>query len=398
MLFRPWRLNEAWWAAAGALALVLTRALSVPAAWSALARGFNVYLFLIGMMALAEFARAEGVFDWISAAAVRAARGSQGRLLLLVYAAGVVTTALLSNDATIIVLTPAVLVAVGRTDAHLEPYVFACALVANAASTALPIANPSNLLFFAAEMPPLGTWLGSFGWASLASIAATFIALRLVFARDVAPALHERDDVYDDDVEPPRPLALFVLAFSALVLIVTSSMSGSLGITACVLGVAAALVATTIDRGAFAAIARGVAWPIVVLTAALFVLVDALDAAGAGSLSRALFDWGHHVAAPVGALAVAAAAALASNLINNLPVGLELGKYAASAHPAAALTAAALVGVNVGPNLTVNGSLATLLWLAILRRAGLHVDARRFAAVGLLVTPPALIVAALLAR
>jgi len=393
VLFRPWRLNEAWWAAAGALALVLTRALSVPAAWSALARGFNVYLFLIGMMALAEFARAEGVFDWISAAAVRAARGSQGRLLLLVYAAGVVTTALLSNDATIIVLTPAVLVAVGRTDAHLEPYVFACALVANAASTALPIANPSNLLFFAAEMPPLGTWLGSFGWASLASIAATFIALRLVFARDVAPALHERDDV-----EPPRPLALFVLAFSALVLIVTSSMSGSLGITACVLGVAAALVATTIDRGAFAAIARGVAWPIVVLTAALFVLVDALDAAGAGSLSRALFDWGHHVAAPVGALAVAAAAALASNLINNLPVGLELGKYAASAHPAAALTAAALVGVNVGPNLTVNGSLATLLWLAILRRAGLHVDARRFAAVGLLVTPPALIVAALLAR
>ncbi len=244
MLFRPSRVNEAWWAAAGAVALVVTRALPVPAAWASFARGFNVYLFLIGMMALAEFARAEGVFDWIAGSAVRVAGGSRGRLLLLVYAAGIVTTALLSNDATIIVLTPAVLVAVGRTDARVEPYVFACALVANAASTALPIANPSNLLFFAAEMPPLSTWLAAFGWASVASIAATFVALRLVFARDLSAALRDRDDVYDDDVEPPRPLALVVLGVSALVLIVTSSFSGSLGITAFALGIAAALVAT----------------------------------------------------------------------------------------------------------------------------------------------------------
>ncbi len=142
---------------------------------------------------------------------------------------------------------------------------------------------------------------------------------------------------------------------------------------------------------------RGIAWPIVVLTAGLFVIVEALDAGGAGGLSRGLFTWAAHAAAPIAKPAVAIAAALASNAVNNLPVALELGRFVGSAHPPTALTAAALIGVNVGPNLTVNGSLATLLWLAILRRHGVPMTPWRFAAIGCAVTPLALIAAALLA-
>lgn len=396
MLLRPFKVNEAWWAAGGAVTLVLAGALSPHDAWAALARGLNVYLFLIGMMALAGFARVEGVFDWVAALAVRTAGGSRGRLLLLVYVSGIATTAFLSNDATIVVLTPAVLDALARTDAPPDAYVFACALVANAASLVLPIANPSNLLFFAGGMPPLGPWFAAYGLASVAAIAATYVVLRLIFARDVAAPLAVARG--GEDVAAPRMIATAFLVFGALVLIVTSSYSGPLGVTAFALGIVATLVATAHRRGAPRMIARAVAWPIVVLTASLFVLIDALDLAGAGALSRGLFDWARHAGGPLANIGVAAVAALASNLVNNLPVGLELGKYAAAAHPPAALTAAALVGVNIGPNFTVNGSLATLLWLAVLRRAGVRIGARRFAAVGLLATPPALIAAALLAR
>jgi arsenical pump membrane protein len=376
--------------------LVAAGALSPSSAWVALSRGLNVYLFLIGMMALAGFARVEGVFDWVAALAVRASCGSRARLLLLVYAAGIATTAFLSNDATIVVLTPAVLDALARTDARPDAYVFACALVANAASLVLPISNPSNLLFFAGGMPALGAWFASFGLASIAAVGATYVVLRLVFARDVAPPLDAARDAAA--VVPPRLAASLVLGFAALVLIVTSSYAGPLGATAFALGVAATLVAASRDRTSPATIVRTIAWPIVVLTAALFVLVDALDVAGAGALSRGLFGWAQQLGGPLANIGVAAAAAFASNLANNLPVGLELGKYAAVAHPPAALTAAALVGVNVGPNFTVNGSLATLLWLAILRRNGVRIGARRFALVGLVATPPALIAAALLAR
>ncbi len=394
MLFRPFRVNEAWWACGGALALVAVRALSPHAAAAALGRGLDVYLFLIGMMALAEFARAEGVFDWIATRAVHAARGSRARLLLLVYGAGVATTAFLSNDATIVVLTPAVLAAMKRTDARPHAYVFACALVANAASFVLPISNPSNLLFFADGMPPLGAWLASFALASVASIALTYAVLLLVFRRDVAPALV----LHDGHARMPRPLASGVLAVSAVVLVVTSSRSGPLGQVTFACGAVAALLAATRERRAPLRIVRGIAWPVVALTAALFVLVEALDAAGAAALPRALFAWAAHHAAPVAQVGVALASALASNLVNNLPVGLDLGKYVGAVHPPAALSAAALVGVNVGPNLTANGSLATLLWLAILRREGVAIGALRFALVGCIVTPLALIAAALLAR
>jgi arsenical pump membrane protein len=175
-------------------------------------------------------------------------------------------------------------------------------------------------------------------------------------------------------------------------LIATSSYSGPLGATAFALGASATLVAATRERSAPRTIVRAIAWPIVLLTAALFVLVDAFDVAGAERLSGALFGWAHQLGGPFANVGVAAAAAFASNLVNNLPVGLELGRYAATAHPPAALTAAALVGVNVGPNFTVNGS------LAVLRRSGVRISPRRFAAVGFLATPLALITAALLAR
>jgi arsenical pump membrane protein len=374
--------------------LVATGALAPNAALGALVRGTDVYLFLIGMMALAEFARSEGVFAWIARHAVSAARGSRSHLLLLVYGAGVATTAFLSNDATIVVLTPAVIGALAVTDADPEPYLFACAFVANAASLLLPIANPSNLVFFAGAMPPLGTWLVSFGAASIAAIVLTYAALAFVFRHAVDAPLVVRDD----NVAQPRAAAFILLGAAAATLVATASFAGPLGAVTCAAGAAALAVAATRERAAPATILHGIKWPIVVLTAGLFVIVDALDVAGARVLPRELFAWAARLGAPAGQVAVAGVAALASNAVNNLPVGLDLGHYVASAHPPAALGSAALAGVNVGPNLTANGSLATILWLAILRREGTRISALRFAAVGVLVTPAALIAAALLAR
>jgi arsenical pump membrane protein len=394
VLIRPLRVNIAWWAAGGALLLVVSGALSARDAVSALARGLDVYLFLIGMMALAEFARREDVFTWAASAALVAARGSRRRLLALVYGVGILTTAFLSNDATIVVLTPAVLDALRRTDADPVPYVVACALIANAASLILPIANPSNLIFFAGRMPSLGAWFASFAAPSVVSIALTYAVLAWIFRRSIAAPLGVKGEHRD----MPRPAALVTLGLSAIVLVATAALSGPLGAVACGLGIVAAIVAATRERAAPLRILRGIAWSIVVLTAGLFVLVDALEHAGADSLARQLFAWAEHTGGPAAAVVVALATAGASILLNNLPVGLDVGHTAATSHPATALVSAALVGVNIGPNFSTNGSLATVLWLAILQRAGVAMSPLRFAAIGLVVTPPALIAAALLAR
>src|SRR5436305_879544 len=178
VLIRPKGLPEAWWASIGACLLLVFRLISVPFAVSAVAKGLDVYLFLVGMMIMSELARREGVFDWVAGHAVRSSRGSQSRLFFLIYAVGTTVTVLLSNDATAVVLTPAVLAAIRTAQCEPLPYLLICAFIANAASFVLPISNPANLVVYNGGMPPLGTWLFTFGLPSLASIAVTYVLLR----------------------------------------------------------------------------------------------------------------------------------------------------------------------------------------------------------------------------
>jgi arsenical pump membrane protein len=181
MLLRPRGIPEVYWIGSGALLLVLLRLVPLRLAGKAVAEGSDVYLFLIGMMLLSELAREHGVFDWLSSVAVRSANGSTKRLFTLVYGIGTLVTIFMSNDATAVVLTPAILTAVRKAKVQPLPYLFACALIANAASFVLPISNPANLVVFHKGMPPLGHWLLSFGVPSILSIAATYVVMRILF-------------------------------------------------------------------------------------------------------------------------------------------------------------------------------------------------------------------------
>src|SRR6266446_1002215 len=127
MLLRPRRIAEAYWACGGGILLVLTRLIPLPQAAHAVYEGLDVYLFLTGMMILAELAREEGVFDWVADVAAHHAGNSPGRLFVLIYLVGTLVTALLSNDATAVVLTPAVLAVVRRAKVDPAPYLLACA-------------------------------------------------------------------------------------------------------------------------------------------------------------------------------------------------------------------------------------------------------------------------------
>jgi len=75
VIVRPFRWPEATWAVAGAAALVVFGLLPWTDAVAGVRRGLDVYLFLIGMMLIAELARQEGLFDWLAALAVEHARG-----------------------------------------------------------------------------------------------------------------------------------------------------------------------------------------------------------------------------------------------------------------------------------------------------------------------------------
>jgi arsenical pump membrane protein len=362
---------------------------------AAVGRGTDVYLFLIGITALAEFAQLDGVFAWVATRTVRVAGHSRMRLFAIVYGVGIGTTALLSNDATVILLTPAVLQALAHVDADPLPYAIACALVANAASFVLPISNPANLLVFAGRMPALGDWLAAFALPSLLAIAVTFAMLVWRFRTPLRGAARHADI---GDVPPPSRAGIALLCAAALVLIVTSSLRGPLGATTFACAAVTFAFATWRRRSDALAIVRAMPWFIVPLTAALFAIVAAIDSAGALGVARTALAWCARLGDPWTALAAGGLATIASNAINNLPVALGAGQLLAADRPLHGLDRAVLIGVNLGPNLSVSGSLATILWLGILRRYGIAFRAREFLAIGIIVAPPALIAALLTAR
>lgn len=388
VIVRPFRWPEAVWAIAGAVALVAGGLLPFAQASAAVGKGLDVYLFLAGMMLLSEVAREEGLFDRVAAFAVNHAAGSPRRLFVLVYAAGTAITALLSNDATAVVLTPAVYAAAKTARAEPLPHLFVCALIANAASFLLPISNPANIVLYGDHTPALGPWLMAFLAPSAASIAATFVVLRFVERRALTGDCASHVDT--PEMTPGAWTAVAGIGLTAAVLLTVSALHLRLGLPTFVMGALTAGLVWVIGRSRPLKTLQGVSWQVLFLVAGLFVLVQGLAATGViGDVARLLARASRASAREAAAIA-GTAIGLVCNLTNNLPAGLVAASAIGQAKPPQVVTDALLIGVDLGPNFSVTGSLATILWLTAIRREGESVGFFRFLKIGLAVTPPAL--------
>jgi arsenical pump membrane protein len=391
VIIRPWRLPEAIWVVLAVIALSVLGLIAMPDAGRAVLKGTDVYLFLIGMMVLAELARHEGLFDWLAAVAVRKSTGSPSRLFAMIYIVGTVVTIFLSNDATAVVLTPAVYAATQHAKAKPLPYLFICAFIANAASFVLPISNPANLVVYGAHMPALGIWLAQFGVPAIVSIIVTFVGLRFL----------QRDELCGDiarDITVPTlsrggRVAAGGIALAALVLLVASSLKWQLGLPTFLASCAVAALILALNRCSPWEIGRHISWQVLPLVAGLFVLVAAVEGTGILQPLTAVLRSSTATAPHVTGFVLASAAALLCNVVNNLPLGLVAGTAVSGAHLPSHVTGAVLLGVDLGPNLSVTGSLATILWLVALRREGLTVTAWSFLRLGCILMPLALLAA-----
>ena len=383
---RPWGWGEAVVAVPAAILVIAVGAISPHRALVEAERLGPIIGFLAAVLILAQLCQDEGLFracgDWMA----RGAAKRPTRLLTRVFIVASVTTAVLSLDATVVLLTPIVFATAARLNARAKPYVYSTTHLANSASLLLPVSNLTNLIAFAASGLSFPRFAGLMLVPWLAAIAVEYVVFRRFFRTDlnVTPAPTQAAGTAGLPVFALIVLVLTLAGFAVTSLAgVNPAWAAAAG--AAVLGVRALVRRHTTP----AAVWRAAGVPFLAFVLALGIVVTGVTENGlAGALMRVM---------PSGTtlpalLATAALAAALANVINNLPAVLVLLPLAAATGPGAVL--AVLIGTNIGPNLTYAGSLATLLWRRVLREHGQgEPDLAEFTRLGLLTVPAGLVLA-----
>ncbi|MEU0494567.1 ArsB/NhaD family transporter [Mycobacterium sp. NPDC006124] len=383
-MVQPRGLPEATLAVPVAAVLVVCGAVSPGAALEQMKLLGPTVGFLAAILVLAHLADEEGVFRWLGAALARASGDSSQRLMALVFVSASVTTAVLSLDATVVLLTPVVLATARLVRVRAKPHVYACAHLSNSASTLLPVSNLTNLLAFSASGLTFVSFAAVMALPWLVVVGLEYAVFRIFFRKDLAAERDAESVEEEAPAEQATPVYAFVVLAATLVGFGASGFAGIEPVWVAVVG-AVVLAIPGLRRGSVTipTIVRAGSPLFCLFVFALGVVVAGVSEHGLGrAVARVLPE------APtlVGLLVVAAVSAVLANVVNNLPATLLMLTALGSGAPAG-LILAMLVGVNIGPNLTYVGSLATLLWRRVLSGAGIRPRLGEFTLLGLATVP-----------
>jgi arsenical pump membrane protein len=387
---RPRWLPEAAAAVPAAAVVIVTGALPWHQAAAVAGRLLPVLAFLGAILVIGHVCQQQGLFAAAGGRLARASRGSPVRLLGGVFGLASVTTAVLSLDTTVVLLTPVVHDTATRLRVRPKPPVYACTHLANSASLLLPVSNLTNLLAFSVA----GLTLIRFGalmavpW--LVAIGVEYAAFRWFFAGDLAAAAPAPPRAAQAPL-PRIPRFALVTVLATLAGFVLTSLSGLNPAWAAAAG-AVVLAAGSLIRGQDrpAGLVRAVSIPFLLFVLGLGIVVEAVVRNGLGAVLARVIPAGSSLPS---LLALAGLAALLANVVNNLPAVLVMLSVLAGrgllGGPGPVL--AVLIGVDIGPNLSYAGSLATLLWRRLLADRDHHTDLGEFTRLGLLTVPAGLL-------
>lgn len=389
IIIRPFKLAEFYWTLGGSFLLLLLQLMTPTDAFAGVMKGMDAYLFIGGMMLISEIARREKLFDWLAAIAVSYSNGSGFRLFIGIYLVGVLTTIFLSNDATIVVLTPAVIVAVRAAKIKNPlPFLFICAFVANAASFVLPISNPANIVVYGKDLPPLESWLRQFTLPSIVAVVVTFICLYFNQRRNINLPIER--NIAIPPISTDAKISFIGIGFAAVVLLVCSALGYDLGLPTAMSSIALLLIIILKKGTTELKLLRHISWGVLPMIAGLFIIVEGLMKTGLLQFMHHALERGLAQSETQTTWLSGVGIGLLSNVMNNLPAALAVSDVVQAGVPEI-IKRAMLIGIDLGPNLSITGSLATILWIVILRKEGIEISAWQFLKIGWIVMLPALL-------
>ncbi len=399
---QPKGLGIGWSACGGAFVALLAGAVhlsDVPVVWHIV---WNATATFVAVILISLILDEAGSFEWAALHVARWGRG-RGRLLFaLIVLLGAAVAALFANDGAALILTPiviAMLTALDFGEKATLAFVMAAGFIADTSSLPLVVSNLVNIVsadFFglgfdryAAVMMPV----------DLASILATLVVLMLWFRRDIPDAFDPGQlKAPRDAVRDP---ATFRAGWAVLVLLLIGFFGlEPLGVpVSAVAAVGAATLLAVAARGRVVDVRKvfvGAPWQVVVFSLGMYLVVYGLRNAGLTDRLAALLKifadggvWGATYGTGV-------LTALLSSVMNNMPTVLvsALSMKAAATQGAVhdAMVYANVIGCDLGPKITPIGSLATLLWLHVLKTKGVTVGWGYYFKTGTVLTLPVLVV------
>jgi len=386
VVVRPRGLNEAWFTVLGG-GLMLVFGLETPGqALGIVVQGKDALLFLVGLLMLADLMRASGFFEWAAIHAARGAKGDGHALYRNIFVLGAGVTALLSLDTTAVMLTPVVLAFVGRLHLKPRPFLFTCAFIANTGSLILQVSNLTNLLFAGAFGWSFGSFAARMAFPQLLALGVNYFVFRWLFRASLpsnfsVEALPDSKSVVPDEKFFKASLAVF------LAVVLGYGLGDFIHVPPFAFAIMGAVIlfAVGIRLGRVkVGIVREVSWSVFPFAMGLFVVVRAMENQGLGSLVTRELNVGAQSKILTVIIGVFGAG-IGSNVVNNIPMALL--SISSLKHTDDLARYASLIGCNLGPNLTVTGSLATMLVIATARKQGENVGAKDFLKVGLITTP-----------
>lgn len=393
MLTRPRGLNEAWFASAGAGTLVLVTILPFNSPIVAINDTAEVLVFLAAMMLVTGVVERAGVIEIV---AERIARYCGERVLTLyiaMFILAAIVTATMSLDITIILVTPILFAITRRRDIDPVPFLFACAFVANIGSLILPVSNLTNLLLVNRLELSFASFVRVMWLPNTVALVTTLLMFLWLFRNQLkavnVPALPGNESMIPGvGSERWRSAVGFSMLLVIFGLLVAGFTERPIWIPAVIGAVGLMIAAAATRRITLQNVVHDLSPSLFVFVIAMTMLVQALDR---HVLSGFILPVPESLVGQV--VSASLMAAVASNIINNVPAAVIAGEVLGSvpAGPQEVMAYAALIGANIGPALTTYGSLATMLWLSIIRKRGTSVSTGFYMRISLITVPVVMI-------
>jgi arsenical pump membrane protein len=403
VIWQPRGLGIGWSAMAGAVLALLTGVIGwhdVPVVWHIV---WDATFTFVGLIIISLLLDEAGFFQWAALHIARWGGGHGRRLFPLIVLLGGVIAAFFANDGAALLLTPivvAILLRLEFSPAQTLAFVIATGFVADTTSLPLIISNLVNIVsanYFAITFNRYAEVMIP---VDLVVLAATLAVLWIYFGRQIPPGyalekLEAPASAIHDSV-------VFRAAFPVLaLLLIAYFVFAPLGVpVSAVTGAAAIVLLALASRGTAISVRkvlRGAPWQIVIFSLGMYLVVYGLRNAGlTGALATGL-AWLAARGPWAATIGTGFGAAILSSVMNNMP-GVLVGTLSIQQTNAIApltrelMIYANIIGCDLGPKFTPIGSLATLLWLNVLARKGITISWVQYMRVGLVITPPVLLV------